>query len=212
MCRDASIGRSLSAATKDDATCPETPWYKQRNFYVCLVIVGVLSSETMIRMAQVSQSSSPSSPDSVLEINQVTGLETDHDPKPAFGFYVFGDVPYATWEERMLQDQMDDLTKHRLNHTLFSVHVGDLQRTLVSHCNEEYYHMVRQILRRGPLPTFVVAGDNDWYGALPWIFRFTQSRLDITQTPVLTQSLTLTLHPLHATRLFRPQARLGIIW
>jgi len=73
----------------------------------------------MIRMAQVSQSTSPSSPDSVLEINQVTGLETDHDPKPAFGFYVFGDVPYATWEERMLQDQMDDLTKHRLNHTLF---------------------------------------------------------------------------------------------
>ena len=83
---------------------------------------------------------------------------------PSFGFYLFGDIPYAEWEEGMLRDQIDRLSKTRLNHTLFTVHVGDLQKTQRSLCKEDYYRKMQQLLRRGPLPTYVLAGDNDWYG------------------------------------------------
>jgi len=46
---------------------------------------------------------------------------------------------------------------------MFTVHVGDLQAASRSNCSETAFSNVFTLLVDGPLPTFVLAGDNDWY-------------------------------------------------
>lgn len=133
---------------------------------------------------------------------------------PSFGFYLFGDIPYAEWEEGMLRDQIAHLSKTRLNHTLFTVHVGDLQKTQRSLCKEDYYRMVQKVLRKGPLPTYVLAGDNDWYGE----FEYTEATRIANFSAVyivrsLTRSLTHSLMQHTAQfRLSQTQGSLEILW
>ena len=74
-------------------------------------------------------------------------------------FYVMGDVPYASWEEDVLDDQMVDMDGSAAK---FTVHLGDMQRGTETGCPLSRFQNVRDILERGPLPTFVLAGDNDY--------------------------------------------------
>ena len=62
----------------------------------------------------------------------------------------------------MLQSQMADMTWSPHETALFTVHVGDLQKPARTLCSSLTYQTVFNYLRQGPLPTFVLPGDNDW--------------------------------------------------
>ena len=62
----------------------------------------------------------------------------------------------------MLLSQLADMTAYTHSNAMFMVHVGDLQRPNLTLCVETAYLMASQYLRNAPLPTFVLAGDNDW--------------------------------------------------
>lgn len=76
-------------------------------------------------------------------------------------FYVMGDVPYSKWEEQILISQIQNLTAHRHPGAAFLVHCGDMMKAQRTGCAQGYYQNVRNILSQGPLPTFVLCGDND---------------------------------------------------
>jgi hypothetical protein len=74
----------------------------------------------------------------------------------------FFQQPYAAWEEQMLVDQMANMTLYRRPDTYFTVHVGDIQKPARTQCRESVYQTVAYYLLGGPLPTFILPGDNDW--------------------------------------------------
>ena len=80
-----------------------------------------------------------------------------------FGFYLMGDTPYSSLEDLILRDQIQNMTLSRREGTIFAVHVGDFQVASRSGCNDAAYTNVFTRLQQGPLPTFVLAGDNDFY-------------------------------------------------
>ena len=71
-----------------------------------------------------------------------------------------GDTPYSVEDEVLLQEQLVNMTQNRDPGAAFTVHVGDMMKK--SLCEEESYSKVMSILSTGPLPTFVLAGDNDF--------------------------------------------------
>lgn len=62
----------------------------------------------------------------------------------------------------MLISQLADMTTYLDPAALFTVHVGDIQKPARTLCAESNYFQVSQYLLQGPLPTFVLPGDNDW--------------------------------------------------
>ena len=80
-----------------------------------------------------------------------------------FGFFLMGDTPYADWEDQMLQDQISNLHTTKQSHILFTVHIGDIQKVQRTNCAEAHYSHVANVLKGGPIPTFVIPGDNDWF-------------------------------------------------
>ncbi|OEU22167.1 hypothetical protein FRACYDRAFT_232320 [Fragilariopsis cylindrus CCMP1102] len=85
----------------------------------------------------------------------------------AFSFYLMGDTPYRDWQESRLGIQMSEMKKYVKTHPernlSFTVHVGDIQKIANTQCEESSYKNISTLLRKGPLPTIVVPGDNDWY-------------------------------------------------
>jgi len=85
----------------------------------------------------------------------------------AFSFYVMGDTPYRDWQETRLQLQISEMKKYVKKNPdrnlSFTVHVGDTQKVSRTNCIEPGYINTASLLRKGPLPTLVVPGDNDWY-------------------------------------------------
>ena len=75
-----------------------------------------------------------------------------------------GDTPYSASDELILQDQIRNMTQvSTARNAVFTVHVGDLQMPGRSECSESAFASVYSYLSLGPVPTFVLAGDNDWY-------------------------------------------------
>jgi hypothetical protein len=76
-------------------------------------------------------------------------------------------IQYRDWQEVRLDQQMFEMkeyVKHNPHHNIsFTVHVGDIQKVTNTHCAESAYESTASILKKGPLPTFVIPGDNDWY-------------------------------------------------
>jgi hypothetical protein len=62
----------------------------------------------------------------------------------------------------MLISQLADMTAYTHPTAMFTVHVGDIQKPARSFCAESAFFEVSQYLLSGPLPTFVLPGDNDW--------------------------------------------------
>lgn len=80
-----------------------------------------------------------------------------------FSFYVMGDVPYNAKEKENLPVQLTEMKKNLHPRAKFLVHVGDLQKVSETKCNKSHLQDVRMIFRENsPLPTFVLAGDNDY--------------------------------------------------
>ena len=72
-----------------------------------------------------------------------------------------GDVPYTSYEEHILRNQLTQMTDNRNPGAAFLVHVGDIQQPWQTECPSESYKSVRNTLSLAPVPTFVLAGDND---------------------------------------------------
>ena len=72
-----------------------------------------------------------------------------------------GDTPYAKWEQVVLEEQILNMTLFRKPNGVFTVHVGDLWKVDRTHCGIDTIDIVSATLLAGPLPTFVLAGDND---------------------------------------------------
>lgn len=78
-------------------------------------------------------------------------------------FCAIGDVPYTAQQAVELQTQILELPSD----AEFLVHVGDLREEKThAVCVEEDYASVSAILRRSPVPVFVLLGDNDWNDCL----------------------------------------------
>lgn len=92
-------------------------------------------------------------------------VATETTPNLAsFSFYVMGDVPYNKEQYDKLIDQLKEIKGEFQEHRgQFIVHVGDTMHAGRSKCNENGYAKVRTtMLENSPLPTMVLAGDNDW--------------------------------------------------
>jgi hypothetical protein len=81
-----------------------------------------------------------------------------------FGFFLMGDIPYANWELKMLDQQVEALNHNqtKMDHLRFTVHVGDFQKVDRTMCAETHYELVASKLQAGNLPTVMIPGDNDW--------------------------------------------------
>lgn len=72
-----------------------------------------------------------------------------------------GDVPYTNFEEHILKNQLAQMTNKLHPGAAFLVHVGDMQEPWRTGCASESYTSVRNMLSLAPVPTFILAGDND---------------------------------------------------
>jgi hypothetical protein len=61
-----------------------------------------------------------------------------------------------------LQLQLTSLNDYTHPTAQFMVHVGDIQKPQRTMCVESRYAMVSAMMKKAPLPTLVLAGDNDW--------------------------------------------------
>jgi hypothetical protein len=73
-----------------------------------------------------------------------------------------GDIPYDDSEALVLTDQMGNMSLNLQPGATFMAHVGDMMKGQRTQCAEAYFLLVRNILSQGPLPAFVLAGDNDY--------------------------------------------------
>jgi len=84
-----------------------------------------------------------------------------------FSFYVITDTPYTDWQEKRLRSQMADLRDYAKDNPQRNIslgfHLGDTQKVSNSLCAESAYERASYLISKGPAPTFVVPGNNDWY-------------------------------------------------
>ena len=99
-------------------------------------------------------------------LRTIPGLRCNHvhgeSHSLLFHSYHVSIQPYAPWEELMLVSQLSDMRASTDPTAMFTVHVGDIQKPARTLCSEYNYQTVSQYLLAGPLPTFVLPGDNDW--------------------------------------------------
>ena len=155
---------------------PHPVWWKQRRLW-CTAILSFVALEATHRVLNDHRESSRDIQGNALlrvEVKHVaTALATkDEEAKvdgtskashPLFGFYMMGDTPYSDWEEVMLGAQIANITSNRPDHTVFTIHVGDIQKVTRSNCERAYYKKIQRTLRQNALPTLIIPGDNDWY-------------------------------------------------
>jgi hypothetical protein len=76
-------------------------------------------------------------------------------------------LQYTDWQEKRLRSQMADLRDYSKDNPQRNIslglHLGDTQKVSNSLCAESAYERVSYIITKGPRPTFVVPGNNDWY-------------------------------------------------
>jgi hypothetical protein len=72
-----------------------------------------------------------------------------------------GDVPYSTSEEIVLRSQIKAMNSNLYPGASFIVHVGDMMKGKQTDCALGLYTSVRTMLSLAPVPTLVLAGDND---------------------------------------------------
>jgi len=91
-----------------------------------------------------------------------------HPPKtyPDFSFYVMGDIPYNSDEEKLLKRQLtkiSDDVESGIDDAAFIAHVGDLLDDSTTKCKEDVYDRVSAIMKENSvLPILPVPGNNDW--------------------------------------------------
>lgn len=71
-------------------------------------------------------------------------------------------VPYSNDEAKVLRNQIVDMNEYLHSGSRFMVHLGDFNNPDDTDCKESHFYDIYNILWNGPLPTFVLAGDNDF--------------------------------------------------
>ena len=61
-----------------------------------------------------------------------------------------------------LENQMEDLREDDIDEALFLIHLGDFNQPQQTDCDLNHFQSVRDILAQSPVPTLVMAGDNDY--------------------------------------------------
>merc|ERR1712151_255102 len=80
-------------------------------------------------------------------------------------FYAMGDMPYTPEEDKAFPLQISGLSADANQGAEFLVHVGDFinhKIKVADQCPEWRYKMVRDVLKKSPVKTFIIPGDNDW--------------------------------------------------
>jgi hypothetical protein len=73
-------------------------------------------------------------------------------------FYIMADCPYDDNERNnLMPGYIEDLSSD----AAFLFHLGDMEYAKVDHCEEWAYETASSILKKSPIPTFVLPGDND---------------------------------------------------
>eukprot|EP00542_Grammatophora_oceanica_P005853 CAMPEP_0194071212 /NCGR_PEP_ID=MMETSP0009_2-20130614/88588_1 /TAXON_ID=210454 /ORGANISM="Grammatophora oceanica, Strain CCMP 410" /LENGTH=360 /DNA_ID=CAMNT_0038724523 /DNA_START=573 /DNA_END=1655 /DNA_ORIENTATION=+ len=86
-----------------------------------------------------------------------TNGPTTTDEATLTQFCVIADVPYKQFEVAELKKQIATMPSE----CEFLVHLGDI-KTSGSDCTEDKYQLLDGILNKSLVPTFMVAGDNEW--------------------------------------------------
>lgn len=133
----------------------------QRRIVWFLALFLVVALQSIIHVREEQQSDGFLGPSGTVVLHAMAQSQNETFDK--FGFYVMGDTPYADWEESMLEQQIAELHRNQLDHILFTVHVGDIQKVQRTNCAESHYQHMASVLKAGPLPTLVIPGDNDWF-------------------------------------------------
>lgn len=76
-------------------------------------------------------------------------------------FYVMADAPYSDYER---DEVMPDVIETLPSDAELLFHLGDLEFKKVDNCEEWAYRTASSALRKSPVPTFVLPGDNDLNG------------------------------------------------
>ena len=81
-------------------------------------------------------------------------------------FYVMGDIPYSTAEEKVFESQLQRIEESisaKNDTSIFIVHVGDLMSAQFSKCSEDKYGLVSTIFKQSvSIPVLTTPGDNEW--------------------------------------------------
>lgn len=93
---------------------------------------------------------------------EVSPTEPPTEPLAPFAFYCMGDVPYTNDEAEILKGQINQMNNWIHPESLFMVHLGDFNHPDDTDCQQSHFNDISDILWNAPLPTFVLAGDNDF--------------------------------------------------
>jgi len=118
------------------------------------------------RMAKL-QNIYPKPSDGKKDFNVVKKKKIASSNFNGFSFYVMTDTPYNDWQEKRLRSQMADLRDFlKANPTYnmkFGVHLGNTQKVSNSLCSEASFERISYLISKGPRPTLVVPGNQDWF-------------------------------------------------
>lgn len=82
-----------------------------------------------------------------------------------FSFYVTGDAPYSPAEEKLVREQLAEISELVTEEDMFLFHVGDLMRARTTFCQRISYQFIEDAFTQTlpNLPVFLIPGDNGEY-------------------------------------------------
>jgi uncharacterized protein len=73
-------------------------------------------------------------------------------------FLAMGDSPYTGKEFYLIDKELENISRD----TNFLIHLGDMKKN-ETNCDEKDYKDFRDLLKKSPVPVFIIPGDNDYF-------------------------------------------------
>eukprot|EP00523_Entomoneis_sp_CCMP467_P010287 CAMPEP_0168739296 /NCGR_PEP_ID=MMETSP0724-20121128/11382_1 /TAXON_ID=265536 /ORGANISM="Amphiprora sp., Strain CCMP467" /LENGTH=612 /DNA_ID=CAMNT_0008786679 /DNA_START=63 /DNA_END=1901 /DNA_ORIENTATION=- len=151
--------RSIYKDSTIEPVAPASParsWQEQfqtrrrqrRNIFIAAGAVVIVFLILVVSVTHHDRNSTPNGAvidDAGLDANSLT-------------FYVTSDVPLHSVRDTAFHNDLSRMS----NTAKFLVHLGDMQLAQNTQCKPQRYSEVAALLRRSPLPVFVVPGEEDW--------------------------------------------------
>ena len=123
---------------------------------------GNASNPSSSTQTEPAEPATPSSITSVTSLGSSAVASSSPTAKPTIStytkFYVMADCPYSDKErQKLMPKHIEGLSTD----AEFLFHLGDLQNATKDKCEEWAYEEATSIIKKSPLPTFVLPGDND---------------------------------------------------
>jgi hypothetical protein len=122
----------------------------------------------------------PITPDPTPEPTERPTKRPSNPPSPrptedtTITFYVMADAPYSDYER---DEVMPDVIETLPSDAELLFHLGDLEYKKEDNCEEWAYQTASRALRKSPVPTFVLPGDNDLNGEASFITDYCYSHI-----------------------------------